>query len=280
MVTFNEEKHEYTSLISEDKYISATTLIHKYSKPFNVKYWSLYKALESVDMFFKKNKKMYLVSKEYDYLINIIPSYIDSTVLESAVNNILQDWKDKNENSKIKGTAYHNKRENQAIITGKGHLDGIAINVLDYKSLLNTLSLESLKNYNYFDCLPDGYYSELLLFHHDYKIAGTSDVVIIETDEQGSRWVTIDDFKTSRVINTENRYDNMLYPVNHLQDCNHVHYNLQTSLYAYMLECMGFKVKHTRITWIDDKNNQEVPYIFEYKRKEVIDILKHFRGSI
>lgn len=608
MVVFNEEKHEYTSLVNKEKYISATTLIHKYSNPFDSEYWAVYKALEIVDMNFKKNKRMYLASKNVDYILNMIPSYIPQHILELAISNIKAEWKHKNDVSKIKGTAFHQAKENQAIITGKGILDNVEINVNDYKTMLEGVSLNDLKRYNYYDCLPDGYYSELLLFHHEYKVAGTSDVVIIETDTNKDRWVTIDDFKgfsldtpiatptgwvtiedikkgdeifdgegkitkvkntselhhnpcykitfdtndelvcdhehkwvislgnnkkmiekemttedlvqhmltskeslkikctkvdlpeaelpldpyilglwladgnrtcgtitcnnpniikeienrgfklsidhnrnndkcasytifgilsklrglnlignkhipikylrasynqrldllrgfmdgdgffhrkrkrcvmnttkewqakelmslisslgfkptyfktktkgfgkenidsyhvcfspsenpfkarntdyyqimqgvskfkseyryiksiekiptvttkclevesethtylaghnfikthnTNKEIKTENRYDNMLYPVNHLPDCNHVHYNLQTSLYAYMLECMGFKVKHTRITWIDDRNNQEVPYLFDYKREEVINILQHYSNTI
>ena len=280
MVVFNEEKHEYTSLVNKEKYISATTLIHKYSNPFDSEYWAVYKALEIVDMNFKKNKRMYLASKNVDYILNMIPSYIPQHILELAISNIKAEWKHKNDVSKIKGTNYHNNKERVAITEGKEYLDGVTINVNDYKTMLEGVSLEDLKRYNYFDCLPDGYYTELLLFHHDYKIAGTSDVVIIETDEFGDRWITINDWKTNKEIKTENRYDNMLYPVNHLNDCNYVHYNLQTSLYAYMLECMGFKVKHTRITWIDDVNKQEVPYLFDYKREEVINILQHYSNTI
>lgn len=278
MVTFNEEKHEYTSVHSDEIYVSATSLIHKYSQPFNKEYWSLYKALEELDYLFIKNKKIYLADRTYEYLSGVVPNYIDKEDLQEQVDLILASWKDKNEISKVKGTLFHNKKERQALDSQQGYFDSKVINVQDYKSSLKGLTLEQLKEYNYFDCLPDGYYTELLLFNHDYKIAGTSDIVIIETDSEGNRWVTIDDYKTSQVIKTENRFQNMKFPLNKIQDCNYFHYNLQTSLYGYMLECMGFKVKHTRITWINELD-VEIPYLFEYRKTDIQNMLEHYKNN-
>ena len=278
MVTFNEEKHEYTSVHSDEIYVSATSLIHKYSQPFNKEYWSLYKALEELDYLFIKNKKIYLADRTYEYLLSVIPNYIDKQDLQEQVELILASWKDKNEISKVKGTLFHNKKERQALDSQQGYFDSQVIDVQDYKSSLKGLTLEQLKEYNYFDCLPDGYYTELLLFNHDYKIAGTSDIVIIETDSEGNRWVTIDDYKTNKEIKTENRFQNMKFPLNKIQDCNYFHYNLQTSLYGYMLECMGFKVKHTRITWINELGT-EIPYLFEYRKTDIQNMLEHYKNN-
>ena len=48
-VCFNEESHIYWDETNEnDKYTSVTTLIHKFTQPFDKDFWSGYKALEKL----------------------------------------------------------------------------------------------------------------------------------------------------------------------------------------------------------------------------------------
>lgn len=274
MVKFREDIHQYSNA-QEEVYLSATSLIHKYAADFDSDYWSMYKAIEELDGNFKKNKKVYLASKTTDYLLSVIPYQLTEESVLKGQQRILKEWKVKNDNSKIKGTAYHNGKENLILNSNSITFENNSHKVQDYKVMFEGKSLSELKDVNYFDCLPDGYYSELLLFHHGYGIAGTADVVVIRSDEFGNRFILINDWKTNKEIKTENRFQNMKYPLNYLQDTNYNHYNLQTSLYGYLLECMGFKVIHTRITWIDSAQN-EIPYIFDYKRQEVINMLEHY----
>jgi hypothetical protein len=46
-VVFDEPSHTYTAHTGE-RYISATTLIKKYTPPFDEDYWSAYKAIQEV----------------------------------------------------------------------------------------------------------------------------------------------------------------------------------------------------------------------------------------
>jgi len=218
MVKFQEDIHQYTNE-QEEVYLSATSLIHKYAADFDSDYWSMYKAIEELDVNFKKNKKVYLRSKTTDYLLSVLPYNITVESVLNEQENILLKWKIKNDNSKIKGTAFHKGKENLILSSNKMSFEEAQHKVQDYKVMFDGKSLAELKDVNYYDCLPDGYYSELLLFHHGYKIAGTSDVVIIKTDELGNRYVIIDDYKTSGKIDLDNRYQKMKYPLNHLPDC-------------------------------------------------------------
>ena len=237
MVKFQEDLHRYTNS-KEEIYISATTIVHKYAADFDGEYWSMYKAIEILDPNFKKNKKIYLASKTTDYLLSVIPYNMTLDSVLKGQESILKDWKHKNDVSKIKGTAFHKGKENLILSSNTITFQEASHKVQDYKVLFEGRSLSELKDVNYYDCLPDGYYSELLLFHHGYKIAGTADVVIIKTDAHGNRFVLIDDFKTNKEIKTENRFQKMKFPMNKFDDCNANHYNLQTSLYGYLLECM------------------------------------------
>ena len=48
-VAFNEEKHKYFNVDDPSKeYISVTTLIHRFTQPFDKDFWSAYKALEKL----------------------------------------------------------------------------------------------------------------------------------------------------------------------------------------------------------------------------------------
>ena len=47
-VAFENESHTYWNVNDNKKYISVTTLIHKYTQPFDKNFWSAYKALEKL----------------------------------------------------------------------------------------------------------------------------------------------------------------------------------------------------------------------------------------
>jgi hypothetical protein len=72
---------------------------------------------------------------------------------------------------------------------------------------------------------------------------------------------------TNKKIDTTSMFGNMLDPVSHLNDCNYNHYRLQISVYAWMLEQAGYKVRGTRFTHLNN------PYIFNYMKDEVEAIL-------
>ena len=48
MILFEPKEHKYTHSITGKEFISVTTLVDKYKKPYDSDYWSLYKALKDV----------------------------------------------------------------------------------------------------------------------------------------------------------------------------------------------------------------------------------------
>lgn len=70
----------------------------------------------------------------------------------------------------------------------------------------------------------------------------------------------------------------MKYPLNHLDDCTWIHYCLQLSTYAYMLEKIkpSLKIKHLYINHFDHEGN-ETEYECPYLKDEVIKMLLHYR---
>ena len=47
-VAFTNESHTYWNVNDNKKYISVTTLIHRYTQEFDKEFWSSYKALEKL----------------------------------------------------------------------------------------------------------------------------------------------------------------------------------------------------------------------------------------
>lgn len=296
-VSFRDEDHSYTRIVRDalgqeirKPYISATTLIGKYKQKFPKEFMGYYKAFEEF---------MTLNGKKYEWyahkrVLNDIPKekrtqqiieeYIRSVnenwlpFIEDIVPKYYTQWDNTRDIACAKGTAYHLYREKRAYEIG-------------YESHVGAnLTLDTQQNY-YFNLaeLPDGFYSELLVYNHTYEIAGQIDKAFITT-RGNKRYISIDDFKTNREIKMDNKYDNMKYPVDHLPDCNYVHYQLQLSLYAWMLEQYGFQPDQLQFTWIkenkvyDDLGElqisfEEIPYHFNYMKKEVEDMLNHYHSN-
>ena len=113
--------------------------------------------------------------------------------------------------------------------------------------------------------------SEKLLYNHEYKIAGQSDIVFTNNHIV----YNIADFKTNKKIDFYSKYNEyMLYPLNHLQHCNYNEYALQLSLYAFMLQQPIGKMfllhlnKETK-TWT------KIP--MPYMKHEVMVLLKYYK---
>jgi len=85
--------------------------------------------------------------------------------------------------------------------------------------------------------LKDGIYPEHLIHMESARICGQSDLVTVE-----GNYFDIDDYKTCKDIHMESYkhyetgHKKMKSPVNHLMDCSYIHYSIQLSLYAYMIQ--------------------------------------------
>lgn len=102
--------------------------------------------------------------------------------------------------------------------------------------------------------------SEELLYSHDYKLAGTADLVVVNEDI-----FYVLDFKTNKKFNFNNKYNEYFYePIDYLQQCELTTYTIQMSIYAWMFEkisgkkCGGLKVFYLR-EFNDKTFWQEIP---------------------
>lgn len=283
-VRFRDEDHSYTNGKGE-VYTSATQLISKFKPPYDAPYWSLYKAIEEIVLdrrgedFWKGYKKevIFRVPKQVDELQKILyRDFIPATVkiILDIQQRFLNDWDLNKQEACNKGTLFHLEREKEAYELGVQVYPGTDI----------TGTVQGVYSFDLWN-LPDGYYTELLVYNHLYKIAGQIDRVWITTipdqyhlnpltgEVIPLRYIDLDDWKTNKEIKTSNRFQKMLSPIGHLDDCNFNHYQLQINLYSWILEQWGYVTRHRRFTHC--KEEERIPYLVSDLRPEIENMLLH-----
>ena len=262
---FDEGPHKYTDTLGNE-YRSVTTLIGDYYNHFDADYWAHKKAREQ-----GKSEKQ--IRAEWDRIKDEACERGTSTHngIEDAIKSV----------SKFK----------EAIKYLEEVKSGRCITIADIPNLIpRPLDVEEFKVatnnkypeiYRVFDFYTErGYviYSEIGAFLIDYLISGTIDIfcyrptdfVILDwkTNRDGLKFEagyykkdksTIPNQLTNEWIKKK---QNMLPPLNHLDDCNGMHYTMQLSLYAIMAEiildipCVGLGLCHIGSPWVLNKYGQ------------------------
>lgn len=237
---FDEPKHKYTDSLGNE-YISTTTVLHEYKPKFEKDYWLKRKA-----------KELKISEKRLESQWNIITK--EACDRGTKTHNGLEDG--------IKSTSMFYKAVKHIPRNDNSMTTISDINIID--QYIKPIVLDDFikftenkypKVYEVFDYyINKGYkiYSEVGAFIPEFLISGTIDVLIVREDQ-----FVIGDWKTNRGgLKFESGYykkdktqkpeqttnvwvdkrDVLLPPVNHLPDCNGSIYNLQLSVYAFMVE--------------------------------------------
>jgi len=198
-VTFKEDDHSYHS---EDgtNWTSVTTLISKFKRPFD----PIKQATKS-----SKNKK----SKWY----NMSPE------------DIMKAWNTESQRSIELGSWYHKEREDGINALETITREGLALPII--KPII-TNDIKEAPDQR----LVEGIYPEHFAYLKSAGICGQADRVEVYSGK-----VNIHDYKTNKEIKTkgfknwEGVTDRMLAPLEHLDNCNLIHYTLQMSIYMYII---------------------------------------------
>lgn len=262
-VVFHAHNHTYLNDQSVP-YISVTTLIKKYSPPYNQDYWSSYKALKDVlsdagvwDVYKKKAGGWENV---LTFCRNIKNFPYNDAIIQRKKYYILL-WKEKGEEARQKGTEFHNAAESK-LVEGKVHIldDKREAKVCVKTDIIGTPEFKELS-----------VFPELLIYNDKYRVAGQADYVL-----KDGNTIHIKDYKTSKEIEKNAFMDEtLLFPVNSLPNANFYTYSLQLSIYGYMLECKGYKVGTLIIEHVINDYETKL-YPVKYLRHEVILLLKHY----
>jgi len=225
------------------------TLIEETHKYFNTETNEEYASVSKVLSQFKKpfDKIYWAEKKAKDY--------------GTSVDEVLQMWDDLKDHSCVRGKNYHKIMED-FIVEGKRTEDNDSL----YDSFsLNIQPLGEVK----------GIHAERIVYSHDHKIAGMSDVIIDHPYNQFS----IVDFKTNKNFRYHSKYgEYLLAPVDHLQSCEFNNYSLQLSLYAYMYsQLTGYKVKSLAINYLDQETQRWHNVPIHYMKYEALLLLRSFK---
>ena len=265
---FDEPTHKYTDSLGNN-YISVTTMIHdNYTPKFDKKYWLR-----------KKSRELGISSKELERQWQAITD--EACSRGTATHNGIEDAI--KENSMFKNAIqYLNQVESGRCIT-VADIPNLIPRPLDLNKFKEATNNKYQKIYDVFDFyINKGYtiYSEIGAFLIDYLISGTIDILCIKED----RFVILD-WKTNRnglqfeagyfkkdksttPAQLTNQYivkdEKMLPPLSHLDNCNGMHYTMQLSTYARMVElilgipCVGLGLCHIGSPFV--KNKYGMPY--------------------
>jgi len=260
---FKEEGHLYESIDKDEiKWMSVTSLIGMLKPKFDAEE----QAKKS-----SKNKR----SKWYGM----------------TPKEILQAWENESNRAIKLGNFYHNQREADLLDFKTIERDGIEVPII--KPIFDEETGAKIAPEQK---IEDGVYPEHMVYLKSAKICGQADLV-----EVIDGTINITDYKTNKEIketgftNWEGITSKMYNPVSHLDDCNLNHYNLQLSIYAYIIKKHNPKLKigklqiqHVKFKQIgEDKNgypinehiNGEpvlddiVMYDLPYLKNEVISII-------
>lgn len=118
--------------------------------------------------------------------------------------------------------------------------------------------------------------NEVLVYNHEYRIAGTSDFII----ENGKNF-DVCDLKTNKNFNLISKYNKKLFaPLSHLPECEYSIYALQVSTYAYLYETMtGKNVGSLSIIWFNKNNNNFERFFTPYLYSDVKNMLNDYRSK-
>lgn len=116
------------------------------------------------------------------------------------------------------------------------------------------------------------YRTEWLVYDEDKRLAGSIDLVLenIETGE-----LSIVDWKRSKDIKTENRWQSGIDCWSHIPDCNYQHYSLQLNTYRYLLETRYGKIVAEMYLIVLHPNNDTFTRIPIYHMpNEIVSVMK------
>tara|TARA_Y100001937_G_scaffold128726_1_gene207332 strand:+ start:8524 stop:9348 length:825 start_codon:yes stop_codon:yes gene_type:complete len=151
---------------------------------------------------------------------------------------IMNAWDNETERAISLGNWYHNQREENICEFNTIERDGKEVPII--RPIVDQNGIKIAPNQK----LDEGVYPEHFVYLKSAGICGQADLVSIVNG-----YINILDYKTNKEIkengfkNWEGVVSKMFKPVNNLEDCNLNHYNLQLSLYAYIIKKHNPKLK-------------------------------------
>lgn len=195
-ISFQEEGHIYKIDGIDTPPISVTTLIHNFFPHFD--------ADEVIDKMMRSK------------------NWPQSKYFGKTKESIKEEWKKSGEEASNLGTKMHADIERYI-----NNEEVKEPNIIEHKYFTNF--------WNDFKKVNPGfvaYRTEWTVYDEDKKLAGSIDCVL--TNDKGE--LVILDWKRSKEIKIDNKYEKGLGPFSKIDHCNYWHYTLQLNIYRHILE--------------------------------------------
>lgn len=212
--------------------LTVTGLINAYHC-FDREFWLAYKTVEKL-LDAEEFEKIKLQLMKAKRIPQTIIESLGKERYEMELSLLDVEWKNKAQSAKEEGIAIHEQ------------IKGLFMS--DLQTIKNSFGIDTdlyqvKKTEEFLNC-DSGIFPEFKIevkLDDDYFLVGIADLVIKNKNN-----ITIIDWKNSDKITFKSRYDVnkkkskfMKYPLSKLMDVNGVHYQLQLSLYAIMLQMLN-----------------------------------------
>ena len=239
-LVFNEEEHKYTDTFG-NSYLSTTTLLHNYAPKFDKSYWLKKKARELGISQKELAKQWQTITDE---------ACERGTNTHNGLENGIKG------SSKFKDAVEHLKRPSGQMITvaDMNRIDSFTkpLDLKEFICMTDNKYHDIYKVLQYYIERDYKIYSEIGVFLPEYLVSGTIDVLCVREDR-----MVVGDWKTNRGgLKFESGYykkdkqqkpaqqtdiwvpksESLLPPLINLPNCNGSIYNMQLSVYAFMVE--------------------------------------------
>lgn len=241
-ISFVDETHSYY-YDKEWKFpLSCTGFVHRYFSNFNA------------DEIIKKMMK----SKNWK----------SSKYFGMSPDEIKKSWDDNRDKAATLGTLMHNTIEdfyNLETQEDRNKFEWDPRIDQEFKYFLNYYKeYENLKPYR----------TEAIVYAKELGLAGSIDMLYI--DEETNEMIIVD-WKRSKEIKYDNRFQNGIGPCSHLPDTNYIHYSLQLNFYKYILEnYYDFKVKSLHLVVCHPDNEDYIKIDVDDFQKEIESMINEW----
>ena len=202
------------------------------------------------------------ILKEYSTPFDVDGKIVARKAVENGISVEEQKaiWEKLGKDSREKGTLFHADAENY----------------IKTKKIPNTPNKKLIKEFSKIK-FKGALFSEVRLFNLDYGVAGTTDLIEVFPDNS----ISLADYKTSQAKKMS-RFSfgrKMLYPLNNTWDSTLDKFEIQMSIYSYMLEEAGWWVRNLMVYHIDYDKQKIKEFPMQNRRKDVIRMLDHYKQN-
>lgn len=273
-VCYNDRYHVYWDKRDLFTYISVTTLIGLYEQEFNREFWLQYKAFQQLcepnpDVL-RNLRELMVFDRE-----TLATRYrkLRGPEFDELVAEIDSKWKTTNKDACEKGTKIHAGFENKFDSEGYYNLSWYGFD-------RNSKYLYKPGCYKIDMDVDKQAFPEMLISmktKSGVRVAGQIDLAVKDGKD-----IFVIDYKSNAKLRQisylgPNGYSMMKSPLSHLMDCNMVHYQLQLTMYQYMLMRKYRDLEPNDLTIIHVSDREVVRHILKYIPKDVISMCCHFR---